>query len=452
MLAKQSGYAKGCLPQAFCLWQLAVKDLPKKQKQPKLNRSCSCTTTKGNHNNIYLLLRCLGVLMLKVAVGHSDDPDSAYAIAEILDQCTTALAGAIPKAGLLIASIAFDHALILATICQAYPGIQLIGGTSVGEMSSVLGFQEDSVMLMLFSADDIEIQAGIGRNLSQDPVKATQQAVNQAKTHLTQPIKLCLTIAESLTSDAVTLLEGLTQNLGDTVPIYGGLSANDWRLGENFQLKKTYQFFGPEVLTDSVPVLLFSGNLVISSGVSTGQHPIGKQGLVTKSHGNTILEIDGRPALEFYREYFGEISVAGGSLLGGSIAVFEPNAEQYYLRSPDADNPEIGSVSYFGRVPEQSLIQLTKTDDEEILGALKASLQSAIQGYSGSQPTAAFIISCASRMKNLGSRAKEEYEAVETQLGKGFPSMGFYSFGEIGPFRSQPYFHNETFVTLLIGS
>lgn len=390
--------------------------------------------------------------MLKVTVGHSDDPDSTYAIEEILDQCNTALAGATPQAGLLISSIAFDHALILEVICKTYPGIQLIGGTSVGEMSSVMGFQEDSVMLMLFSSDDIEIQAGIGRNLSHSPTDATQQAVKQAKANLTQPVKLCLTMVESLTSDAVTMLEGLNHHLGGTVPIYGGLTANDWRLGEDFLAKPTHQFFGTEVLTDSVPVLLFSGNIQISSGVSTGQHPIGRQGLVTKAQGNTILEIDGKSILEFYREYFGEISAAGGSLLGGSIAVFEPDVEQYYLRSPAGDDLNAGSVSYFGRVPEQSLIQLTQTDDEEILGALQASLQSAIQSYPGSQPSAAFIVSCASRMKNLGPRAKEEYEAVAAQLGKDFPMMGFYSFGEIGPFRSKSYFHNETFITLLMGS
>ncbi len=386
--------------------------------------------------------------MLNVAVGHSNDPDSESAIAEILVQCAETLSGEIPKAGILMVAIDFDHALILERIYESYPDIQLIGGTSVGEMSSVLGFQEDSVTLMVFASDTIEMRAGFGRNLSQDPIVATQEAVTEAKNQLTQPVKLCLTIAEGLGCDAAALINGLTQQLGVTVPIYGGLAGDDW------QFKTTYQFCGAEVLTNAVPVLLFAGELLVSCGVATGQSPIGKQGLVTQSNGNTVYEIDGRPALEFYRDYFGDAPVAGGASLGGSVVVCEPNAGQFYLRAPSGDDRNAGSVSYFGSIPEQSSIQLTKTGETQILSAVDESLQLATAGYPGETPAAAFIVSCSSRVKNLGTRAKEEQKAVDAHLGELVPSIGFYAFGEIGPFQVQQpsYFHNETFLTLLIGT
>ncbi len=78
--------------------------------------------------------------MLKVAVGHSNDPDSQLAIDEVLEQCISSLAGEIPKAGLLFAAIDFDHALILQRIHQTFPDIELIGGTTDGEISSFLSF------------------------------------------------------------------------------------------------------------------------------------------------------------------------------------------------------------------------------------------------------------------------------------------------------------------------
>ncbi|NJR66826.1 MAG: translation initiation factor IF-1 [Leptolyngbyaceae cyanobacterium CRU_2_3] len=43
-----------------------------------------------------------------------------------------------PQAGILFAAIDFDHELILRRIQQAFPGIALIGGTTNGEISSVL--------------------------------------------------------------------------------------------------------------------------------------------------------------------------------------------------------------------------------------------------------------------------------------------------------------------------
>jgi hypothetical protein len=105
--------------------------------------------------------------MLKVAVGHSNDPDSQSAIDEVLEQCISSLAGEIPKAGLLFAAIDFDHALILQRIHQAFPDIELIGGTTDGEISSVLEFQQDSLTLMVFCSDEIEIRQELGASFKE---------------------------------------------------------------------------------------------------------------------------------------------------------------------------------------------------------------------------------------------------------------------------------------------
>lgn len=56
--------------------------------------------------------------------------------------------------------------LILQRIQDAFPGIELIGGTTNGEISSILEFQQDSLTLMLFASDEVEICAGIGRGAS----------------------------------------------------------------------------------------------------------------------------------------------------------------------------------------------------------------------------------------------------------------------------------------------
>ena len=87
--------------------------------------------------------------MLKVAIAHSLEIDSSDAIKEVLEQCHEQLGDLIPQAGIFYTGIDHDFKLILDKINEMYPGIELIGCTTDGELSSVHGFSDDSVTLFL---------------------------------------------------------------------------------------------------------------------------------------------------------------------------------------------------------------------------------------------------------------------------------------------------------------
>ncbi|MGL5080240.1 MAG: FIST signal transduction protein [Microcoleaceae cyanobacterium] len=379
--------------------------------------------------------------MLKSTVGHSNDPDSRAAIAEILEQCVCDLAGVPPKAGILLAASSFDHALILHRICEVFPDIDLIGGTTDGEMSSVLGFEQDSLMLMLFCSDTITFSAGIGNDVSKDVIAATQSAVQQASVAHQEPIKFCITLPESLTTSGVLILDSLRQALGQHIPIFGGLTADP---------RQTYQFFRTEVYNDAVPILLFSGPVLFSHGIASGWHPLGKPGTVTKAEKNIVYEIDGQPALEFYHRYLGTVPPS----LEYPLAVFDADSDSRYMRAPSGlYDPTVGSITFFGDIPVQSVVQITETTYDEILSASKLSTEQALENYPGQAPAAALLFSCVARRQILGSRACEEYELIQSCLTQNLPCFGFYSNGEIAPLEQQglTHFHNETFITLLLG-
>src|SRR5690349_14912162 len=107
--------------------------------------------------------------MFRMAVGHSDDIDIEAAVATVLDECEAALAGATPRAGLLYVAWDIDHGPVVDAVRARFPGIELIGATSAGEMTSVIGLAEHSIALALFASDVVEITAGLGRNLLADP-------------------------------------------------------------------------------------------------------------------------------------------------------------------------------------------------------------------------------------------------------------------------------------------
>ncbi|MBE9207076.1 FIST C-terminal domain-containing protein [Nostoc sp. LEGE 06077] len=383
--------------------------------------------------------------MLNVVVGHSNDPDSLAAITEVIEQCQDNLGGKFPQAGILFAAIDFDYALILQEIVQAFPGIELIGGTTDAEISSLLKFQQDSIALMLFCADEIEIYAGLGRNLSKDPILATKQAVEQAKSKIKNQAltQLCLTFPESLTVDGVAIVEGLKLALGKDIPIFGGLTADQWKF------EKTYQFFQTEILHDAVPLLIFSGKFLFSQGVASGWHPLGKKGKVTKVDKNILYEIDGKPALDFYHHYLGGLSPSGEY----PLAVFESEAEEFYMRAPSIHDIKTGSITFLGEVPADTFVQIAQASRDEILGAAKTSILNALNNYPGKQPDTALFFSCAARRLLLGTRTIEEYQLAQECLTESIPGCGFYTHGEISPLNGggETRLHHETFVTLLIG-
>ncbi|MEL7050948.1 MAG: FIST N-terminal domain-containing protein [Cyanobacteria bacterium J06634_6] len=391
--------------------------------------------------------------MFKAAVGHGIDPDEIGAITEALEQCQQILDNDTPQAGILLAAVDFDHAVILRHIRDIYPEITLVGGTSVGEMSSTMGFQQDSLTLMLFSSDEVTFRAGYGSNVSADTTAAATAAIEQALADSGQTVKdmkLCYSLCEALKVDGAALVSDLRVATKQQVPIFGGLTADD------YQFAHTYQFFNDEVLEDTVVVLAFFGELKVSFGVATGQKPTGPKATITKSESYTVHEIDHQPARNFYAPYFGkeEVRVARSGAFTGPLAVYEPGEINFYVRAPNGGSKEDGSVSYFGNVPEGSTVQITDTDRESLVQSAQDAFSKAKFAYPGKEPRAVIMTSCVSRMKNLGMQVNKEHEVVEAIAGTNLPNIGFYAYGEISPFSetSATYFHNETFTALLIGT
>lgn len=377
--------------------------------------------------------------MLKVAIGHSNDPDSESAIDEVIEQCQAALAGATPKVGLLYMAMDFDHAEILHHLDRVFPNLELIGCTSDGEVSSVLAFQQDSIVLTLFCSDEIEIWAGVGRNLSYDPIRAAKQAIDRHRS-----AQLCIALPESLTISAAATLNGLKAALGQTFPIFGGFASDQW------QFKQTYQFYKTEVLSDALPLLFFSGaSLKFSHGACTGFQPVSRLGRVTKADRNVVYEIDGKPALEFYRDYFGALDPSPEH----PLAVFDAN-DHFYLRGFSSFDRATGSITVFSDLSDGDLLKLATARREDILAAAKQPTLQALQAYPGIEPSAALFFPCGANRQLLGTRIEEEFQRMQASLGDHIPCCGFYTYGELAPLGQQQETQllQHTVVTLLLGT
>jgi hypothetical protein len=390
--------------------------------------------------------------MFRMAVGHSDDIDLDAAIETVLRECDAALAGATPRAGLLYISWSADHRRLVDAVRRRYPGIELAGATSAGEMSSVIGLAEDSVALALFAADSVEITVGLGRNLMAEPFAAGRQAVEEALARTSLPPRMCIALPAVGGYEAAAVFDGLRAALGPHVPIVGGGSSPEDPASPP-GTTESLQIADDRIESDSIAVMLFSGQLDYSFGVETGWRGIGPRGVVTKTSTDGVLEIDGRPAMDFYERYVG----LGQPPLGNPMAVFEDAAsDRFYLRTPSASDPSTGRITFFGSVPEGAAVQITTAGTEQIFDGARASIADALASYpAGQRPEAALLYSCTTRRFLLGTRAGREVELVGEVLGENVPIAGFYCLGEIAPGSASPdatQFHNATMVSVLLGS
>lgn len=384
--------------------------------------------------------------MFSAVVGHSEAADADAAVEEILQRCRARLEGAVPSAGLLFAAIDFDHQALLCAIAGAFPGMSLIGCTTDGEISSELGFREDSATLMLFTSDTVDITAGVGRGLSGDVGEACRAAVEGAMAKSDKPPRLCIATPEGMTAEGHSVTATLQHAIGHDIPLFGALAGDQWRL------KGTKQFYGTEVLTDSIPLLLLCGEFQFSYGVATGWRQVGAVGRVTRATGATVYEIDGNPAIDFYRKYLGPGTKPTAEV---PLAILNARDASEYLRASwGVVDETTGAVTFLATVPEGARVRLTLADRDEILTGCGESLAIAKSNLAaGAQPAAALFFSCAARKILLGTRTQEELRLIRDVLGEAVPICGFYGYGEISPNMGDPTgtkYHNESFVTLLI--
>lgn len=386
--------------------------------------------------------------MFRMVVGHSDDVDAAEAVASVVAQCEVGLYGASPRAGLLFSTFATDSEVLSSGFADAYPHTDIIGSTSMGEMSSVLGFLEDSVTLALFVSDTVDITAGLGTGLSVDGKTAVRRAVHEARSKTDREPRLCIT-TPSIAGLPRNLLADLRDELGEGVTVLGGV-ATPLTMADAATAAR--QFFNGRVVTDAVPVLLFSGPLIFSFGLDAGWRPVGKPGRVTRATASVVYEVDDEPAIAFYERYLG---AGARPTMGNPLAVFEDDSDDFYLRVAFPRDRDPGALTVTGGVPEGARVQLTVAVTEEIFDGARSAFQRAVKAYpEGSPPEAVLLFSCAIRKLLLGTRTGQEFDIARTEFGKSVPICGFYSFGEIAPLEpgSPTRFHHETMVAVLLGT
>lgn len=397
-------------------------------------------------------------MALKAGVGYGLGEDSFVAGANACQDALSSFGGEAPDVAIIFASVQYDQEKMLAGARSVVPNALIVGASTAGEITTEGPLPKHSVAAMLIKSDTVKFIGGVGENIAANPRDAGKKAADDVKSNAGTDLKAFMMFPDVLVGNGAEIVRGVLDSLGEHFPVVGGAA------GDDFKFVKTYQYLNDKVYSGAVVGLGLTGDFKIGIGVKHGWIPVGTPLKVTKSEGSVLHELEGRPAISIYEDYFGEeeakqlkkdtlaklaITYPLGMTVGGS--------DEMLIRDPITVD-EKGSITCAAEIPAGAEIQLMVGSKEEAIKVAKVAAQNAIDQLDGAPPKAVIIFNCIARNKLFGETSGAEIMAIQEAVGADTPLIGFYTYGEQAPLggevrninKCNPAFHNETVVICVL--
>jgi hypothetical protein len=397
-------------------------------------------------------------MSLLSAVGVSIGEDSYTVGANACQDSLNQLKDTQANLFLVFASVKYDQEKMLAGVKSVAKDALVVGCSTAGEISTDGPVKRNSVAVMAIKSDSIKFYTGIGEGIAKDARGAGKTAADQVKKQAGESLKAFMMFPDVLVGNGADIVRGVLDSLGEHFPVVGGAA------GDDFKFVKTYQYLNDKVYSGSVLGLGMTGDFSIGIGVKHGWIPIGLPKKVTKSAGSILHELDGKPAISVYDEYFGEAAKELRTETLAKLAITYPlgmkveGSEEMLIRDPITVDAN-GSITCAAEIPEGAEIQLMIGSREEAVKVAKEAAVKAIEQLQGQKAKAVIIFNCIARSKLFGERSGDEINAIQEVVGRGVPLIGFYTYGEQAPLGGEvkninqcnSAFHNETVVICVLG-
>lgn len=337
------------------------------------------------------------------------------------------------------ASVYLDDPAPIHELSKAYPKSRLIGCSTAGEIRGPwVSDGTLSVAVARFEHSDVElVSTAIGEAADS---RAAGESLAAA---LSRPgLSALFILSDGLGVNGSELVKGINSMLPPHVVVTGGLAGDADRFRRTWVLRDRKPESG--VIT---AVGFYGDRLRVCHGSRGGWDSFGPERRVTRSQGNVLFELDGKAALELYKEYLGERASglpATGLLFPLSIRRHAGDQRQL-VRTILAVDEANQSMTFAGDIPKGWLAQLMKANFDRLVHGASDAADLARGDRASNGPVLAVAISCVGRRLVLGERIEEETEATLENLPAGAEQVGFYSYGEISPHTTGNCdLHNQT--------
>jgi hypothetical protein len=386
-----------------------------------------------------------------LGVGQSADPD-AYAAGHAA--AAGALDGADPRLLVVFCSDSYDLPALLRGARDAAGDVPLVGCSTAGEIATN-GPSDASVVVVALGGNGFHVETARATGLAGRLREAGAEVAGALHPVEGRPHQVLLLLTDGLAGDQQEIVRGAYGVAGARVPLVGGCAGDDLKMGTTFQLYGSGDG-DDEVLRDAVVAAAISSDAPFGIGVRHGWRTVGDPMLVTRSGGNRVHELDGRPALDVYLERLAAPADARTDpaaftrfALTHPLGLSRRSRESQVRFVAEADFAD-RSLGCIAEVPQGGLTWFMEGDADSVLDATDHACGAALAGLDGRPPLGLIAFDCIARRAVLGEPGiRAEIERVGEVAG-GAPVAGFYTYGEIARTHGISGFHNQTLVVLAV--
>ncbi|SHJ93632.1 Uncharacterized conserved protein, contains FIST_N domain [Maribacter aquivivus] len=333
---------------------------------------------------------------------------------------------------------------IYTEVSKLFPNGHIVFGTTSGEIIDDTVLDGCVVLTAIeFEKSSILVKRSNVADFKNDDKKLGEGLIAEFPK---ENLKHLFVISEGSTVNGSALIEGLEHLKNTSFGLSGGLCGDDDRF------ERTLASYNENPKEGEIIAIGFYGDtLEITSSNYGGWTTFGPERIITKSEGNLLFELDGKPALDLYKTYLGEKAdeLPKSALLYPLSVKVTDDAEPLVRTILNIDEVE-NTMTLAGDVPEGARVQLMMSSVDDIANGAFHAAELAMSDRKKS-PELALLISCIGRKLVMDQRTEEEIEEVKAVIGDNTVISGFYSYGEMAPFSGQDSckLHNQTMTLTL---
>ena len=333
----------------------------------------------------------------------------------------------------------------LAELAAVLPSAVRTGCSTAGEIAGGR-VRDDSLTVAIARFDAVRLRK-VTRSFAAG-VDVSEVGRSLGNELASDDLRAVLVLCDGLSANGSDLAAGIGASLPAGVEIAGGLAGDGDRFGSTWVLGDEGPIAGHVTVVGMYGEALQTGH-----GCHAGWSSFGPERTITRSQGNVLYELDGKPALSLYRTYLGErASGLPATALLFPLSVRHPDDDGMpVVRTILGMNEDEQSLRFAGNVPQGYRARLMRTRTDSLVQSAGLAGARAAQSFSESAQPLAIAVSCVGRRLVLGERTEEEIESLRVALPRDAMQVGFYSYGEFG--RRTPGgacdLHNQTMTVTL---